>query len=195
MTATDRRIRRTQKLLGSALIALALERGYENITIQDVTERADIGYRTYFRHYSGLDELSLAFAKERLEELYLILGLPEVGQEVDDPVTTFLQSGEALFRHIQKEEEVFRALLLDNSLYFILDPIMRMACQKSEELLSGIPDAKISASISANHIIASVFALMRWWLENNMPHPPEKMGEIYTRLIIQPTWLAMTSET
>jgi len=190
----DRRIRRTQKLLGEALISLVLEKGYKNITIQEVTERADIGYRTYFRHYSGLDELSLDIAQDRLEELYGVLGLPEVGEEVDDPVSVFRQSGEALFRHIQKEREVFQVLLLDNSLYFILDPVMKMACKKSEELLGTLPKPNISPAIAANHIIASVFALMRWWLENETPHSPEKMGKIYTNLIIQPTWTAMTKE-
>ena len=188
----DRRIRRTQKLLSEALIALVLEKGYKNITIQDVTKRADIGYRTYFRHYSGLDELSLAIAEDRLEKLYKVLGLPEVGKEIDNPIAVFRQTGEALFKHIQKEKDVFRVLLLDDSLYFLLKPVMEAACEKSEELLRNVPNQKISAEIAANHIIASVFSLMRWWLKNDMPYSPEKMGEIYTNLIIQPTWMAMT---
>ena len=190
----DRRIRRTQKLLGEALIALVLEKGYKNITIQEVTERADIGYRTYFRHYSGLDELSLAFAEDKLEELYKVLGLPEIAEEVEDPIAVFRQSGEALFKHIQREIDVFQVLLLDDSLYFVLKPVMEAACKKSEVLFGSIPNPKISATIAANHIIASVFSLMRWWLENDTPHSPEEMGEIYTNLIIQPTWMAMTKE-
>ena len=189
----DRRIRRTQKLLGEALIALVLEKGYKNITIQEVTERADIGYRTYFRHYSGLDELSIDIARGRLEELYEVMGLPKVGDEVNDPIAVFRQSGKDLFKHIQKEKDIFKVLLLDDSLYFVHKPVMQMACKKSEELLGTIPNPKISAAITANHIIASVFALMRWWLENDMPHSPQKMGEIYANLIIEPTWLAMTS--
>ncbi|RLD04962.1 MAG: hypothetical protein DRI32_04825 [Chloroflexi bacterium] len=190
----DRRIRRTQKLLGEALIALVLERGYKNITIQDVTERADIGYRTYFRHYAGLDELSLDIAQDRLEELYAALNLPEAGEEVVDPVFAFRESGEALFEHIQKNQKVFQVLLLDNNLRFILEPVMKVACEKSEILLNTLPEPNIAVPIAANHIIASVFALMRWWLSNDMPHPPEKMGEIFTNLIVQPTWLAMTKK-
>jgi hypothetical protein len=33
---------------------------------------------------------------------------------------------------------------------------------------------------------------MRWWLENDLPHSPQKMGEIFTEMIIKPTWLVMT---
>ena len=190
----DRRIRRTQKLLGEALIVLVLEKGYKNITIQDVTERADIGYRTFFRHYANLDELSLHIAQERLDELYAALNLPEAGEEIENPVNAFHESGVALFRHIEKNQKVFRVLFLDTNLRFILEPVMKAACEKSEILLKTLPNPNIAVPIAANHIIASVFALMRWWLENNMPYPPERMGEIYTDLIIKPTWLAMMSE-
>ena len=43
MNSTDRRVRRTQKSLGDALIALALEKDFDEITIQEITDRADIG--------------------------------------------------------------------------------------------------------------------------------------------------------
>ena len=191
----DRRVRRTQKLLGEALIALVLEKGYKHITIQDVTDRADIGYRTFFRHYNGLDELFLDFAQDRLDELYEILDIPEANENVVDPVKVFRESGVTLFKHIQKNLEIFRVLLLDDSLYFTLDPVMKMAREKAENSLNALPEGNISIPIAANHMIASVFALMRWWLENDMPHPPERMGEIFTNLIVQPTWLAMTRET
>src|SRR5258706_3540102 len=57
MTMQDKRVRRTQKLLATALIELTLEKGYEAITIRDITDRADIGYATFFRHYHDKDDL------------------------------------------------------------------------------------------------------------------------------------------
>src|SRR5437870_12231130 len=57
METQDRRIRRTQHLLAKALIALTLKKGYEAVTIRDITEHADIGYATFFRHYHDKDEL------------------------------------------------------------------------------------------------------------------------------------------
>lgn len=194
MMSKDRRIRRTQKLLGEALIAVALEKGYRNITIQDVTDRADIGYRTYFRHYAGLDELLMDVAQARLDELYEMLDLPKAGDDVSDPIKVFRESGATLFRHIQDSPKIFKVILLDDHLRFILEPVMKIARDKNEALLAGLPKTNISIPIAANHIIASTFALMRWWLENDMPHPPERMGEIFADLIVQPTWLALTEE-
>ena len=190
----DRRIRRTQKLLGEALIELALEKGYKNITIQDVTERADIGYRTYFRHYAGLDELLIDVAKSRLDDIYELLDLPATDTVVEDPVRYFHEIGRRLFEHIQKNQTEFRFLLLDHSLRFILEPVMKRACERAEENLQDLPQKNISAALAANHIIASAFSLMRWWLENEMPHSSERMGEIFTDLTVKPTWLVMLEE-
>ena len=190
----DRRIRRTQKLLGEALIALALEKGYKNITIQEVTERADIGYRTYFRHYAGLDELLIDVAQDRLDEIYEILNLPSAEKKIEDPVRFFREIGQTLFQHVQRNETNFRFLLLDANLRFVLEPVMKKACERAEESLRELPQTTISAALAANHIIASVFSLMRWWLENDMPHSPQKMGEIFTDLIVQPTWSVMLGE-
>lgn len=190
----DRRILRTQKLLGEALIAEAREKGYKNITIQDVTKRADVGYRTYFRHYTGLDELLVSVAQDRLDEFYEILDLPLPGELIEDPVEYFHQIGDTLFDHIEQNQKMFRFLLLDDSLRFVLDPVMSRACEKAEILLSGLPQENISASVAANHIISSVFSLMRWWLENDLRHSPQKMGDIFTNLIIKPTWLVMTQK-
>src|SRR6266581_8141913 len=39
----DRRVRRTRRNLGEALIALIVERGYDRITVQDILDRADVG--------------------------------------------------------------------------------------------------------------------------------------------------------
>src|SRR6266700_6427450 len=100
----DRRVRRTQQLLAEALIALTLEKGYETVTIRDITKRADVGYATFFRHYRDKDELLKDVLDVVLAELTARLCAP---LPASDPLTT----GILLFRYIQEHEEVVRVLL------------------------------------------------------------------------------------
>jgi AcrR family transcriptional regulator len=188
----DRRVRRTQKLLGEALIAEALEKGYKNITIQDVTQRADIGYRTFFRHYKGLDELLVSLAQDRLDQIYEILDLPMLAEQAGDPVHNFYQIGATIFQHIEENQVNIRFLLLDDSMRFVFDPIMARATKILRDFLSDLPQENLPASLAANHIISSVFSLIRWWLENGTQPSAQEMGDIFSDLVIKPIWLAMT---
>ena len=57
MGKIDPRVKRTYRLLGDALVELILEKPYEQITIKEITERAEVAYITFFRHYDSIDEL------------------------------------------------------------------------------------------------------------------------------------------
>ncbi|KAB2916447.1 MAG: TetR/AcrR family transcriptional regulator [Bacteroidetes bacterium] len=55
----DRRIIRTKRALAQALSELIVEKGYEAITVQDITDRANVGRSTFYAHYESKDELCL----------------------------------------------------------------------------------------------------------------------------------------
>ena len=69
MNDEDRRVTRTRRLLKQALVDLTSEQTFETITLRDITDRADIGYATFFRHYDGKDELMLEIFTGIIEEL------------------------------------------------------------------------------------------------------------------------------
>jgi len=45
----------------------------------------------------------------------------------------------------------------------------------------------VPLEIAAHHIVTSTISLVRWWLDHQMPYPPERMGMIYHEFIIRPT--------
>ena len=53
----DRRIRRTQKMLKDSLIELMTERDFKNISVKDITERADLNRGTFYNHYTDTYDL------------------------------------------------------------------------------------------------------------------------------------------
>jgi AcrR family transcriptional regulator len=53
----DRRTKRTRTALRLAFVDLLLERGYEQVTVGDLVERANVGRSTFYAHYSGVEAL------------------------------------------------------------------------------------------------------------------------------------------
>jgi len=49
------------------------------------------------------------------------------------------------------------------------------------------PDSLVPLAIAAHHFATATIALVGWWLDHEMPYPPEQMGRIYAALIARPT--------
>ena len=47
----DRRIRRTKRLLRQALAELMNEKDFKDITVKEITDRADLNRGTFYFHY------------------------------------------------------------------------------------------------------------------------------------------------
>ncbi len=67
-SGTDRRIRRTEKLLKESLAQLMSEKEFHDITIKDITERADLNRGTFYLHYTDTYELLLSMENDVLAD-------------------------------------------------------------------------------------------------------------------------------
>jgi AcrR family transcriptional regulator len=159
------------------LIVLTLEKGYEAVTIRDITERADIGYATFFRHYHDKDELLEDVLDVVLAELIDLLYPATVGA---DPTAI----GVLLFHYVQEHSEVIRVLLGSHTL---LPHLIKVSTQNIVNDHASLPESSVPLEIAAHHIVTSSISLIQWWLDHRMPYSPERMGVIYHKLITRPT--------
>ena len=56
-THKDLRVRRTLKAIRSAFYELVLTKNYSDISITELTDLAEINRKTFYLHYSSLDDL------------------------------------------------------------------------------------------------------------------------------------------
>ena len=54
---TDRRTQRTRQALMMAFVGEVLSRGYEDVSVEDIVKRANIGRSTFYMHYKSKEEL------------------------------------------------------------------------------------------------------------------------------------------
>ena len=97
------RLRRTQKLLREALIALIEERGFDTLTIGELTERALVSRAAFYRTYQDKYDLVDQIFEEAMRGLLAAVG--DLGRE--HPAEIWV----TFFEHIAEYERLYRALL------------------------------------------------------------------------------------
>jgi len=183
--SNDPRVRRTRRTLREALISLILEKDFASISIKEVTERADVAYITFFRHYESLDQLLMEILDDGLKDLMTRIDTLAKQSEASSLET----EGRLLFEYVEQKAELFRILFKSQSVTRVRKKVLRNIAaifQKSCLPLarSGNPTA---TAILSNHIATSLLALIEWWLDNNRKLAPAQMGKVYKNLIIDST--------
>lgn len=176
----DRRITRTRKLLTEALISLSLEKGYQNVTIRDITDRAGVGYATFFRHYNAKEALLVDVLETFLEEVVDLV----IQQAAEQDAAA---SGRIVFEHAQKHSELYLLLMASRGASDLLDRVYDVATAGITRTAKPRADAAVPFEVAVNHIVYSFLGLISWWLQHDMPYSPERMGQIYADLIMRPT--------
>lgn len=185
----DRRIRRTRRRLREALIALIVQKGYANITIQEITDEADLSRATFYLHYKGGKDELLADSLESLfEEFVDSLRKPLFGKNW---VATEPSPSVLAFEHVAEHEQLYKALLLGDRgiTYVIYREIQYTAriIEKQLELLLADNDRDpndFPVAIAAQQMAGALFSLILWWLENDMPHSSGEMGQLYRTMAL-----------
>ena len=187
----DPRVKRTRRLLRDALVSLILKKDFASITIREVTERAEVAYITFYRHYESLDQLLMEVLDEGLTEL--MVHIETLAKQSD---TSALETeGRLIFEYIEQKADLFRILLKSQSVTRVrkkvvsnISAIFQKSCVPLERLGN-----QVTINMASNHIATSLLSLIEWWLENNMKPSPIEMGKVYKSLIIDSTVGAVSS--
>ena len=198
MTASnriDRRIGRTRRQLKTALLALILEKGYDAVTIEDITERADLGRTTFYLHYHDKEELLLesikAIADDLLEQ---ISPLPPINwdesintedENLRDPIrVTFAHAREnaQLYQIILRGEGASKAA---SRVHNIISETVTIVVNKTIENGRVPIQLEVPVEIFANYLAGALMGLVTWWLETGMCYSPEEMAIMFRKMFFQ----------
>src|SRR5579871_6349212 len=102
--AKNLRVRRTQKLLREALIELIDERGFEALTVGEITERAMVSRAAFYRNYQDKYDLVEKIFDEAMGSLMGAIQEQGPGEHFHAMWVTFVE-------HIAVYERLYRALL------------------------------------------------------------------------------------
>lgn len=173
MKKLDRRVVRTRNALREALIELSMEIGYDRVTVRKLTDRADIGYATFYRHYRSKDEI--------LTECFLSI-MKEVSSQIR-PEMTHYEESLIMFRICQKHADACRFGISLPRDHPAIKPVWDELVDMINELYTSRSGSPVPLKVSVNHLISSVVELIRWWLTDGQEYSPEEMATIQCEIV------------
>lgn len=188
----DRRKQRTRRMLKDALIGLILERGYDDLTIQDITERADLRRATFYLHYTDREELLMAALQETFDALTHQVEHLRHGDSLAGK--TDLESFRVTFQHAADNAGLYRIIFASSVGAAITRRIRDyLAALILGELRSAPGDSlAFPPDVLANFIAGSELSLITWWLEQGQPYSVEVMATMAQQLILDGARAAVT---
>lgn len=177
---SDARIRRTHQSLGAALVELIREKPLDNITVQQVLDRADVGRSTFYLHFRDQHDLLLSQFEQFLEAMSTALILQKEQSLRVMPVAE-------MFAHIGEQKKLYRALVDSgriNDLWDLAPGYFARGIErrlKDSGRLPNVPNHELTARSVA--LAGSLLSLMRWWLDRGAKEPPADMDKLFHQMV------------
>lgn len=189
----DRRSRRTRQALSEALISLMGEKRYDKITVQDIIDRANVGRSTFYAHYQDKEDL-LVSGVETVFNLFSQNARSSTRAPTGATMSATSTSGShvlsslEIFRHAQMHLHDYQALVWGRGLEVLFVKGQRALARRYEDQLRAhIADSQtlnVPLPVVADYLAGALLTLLRWWLDNDMPYPPERMDAIFLNLVL-----------
>ena len=182
----DRRQKKTRQAIFNGFTALLSKKNYNQISVQEIIDEANVGRTTFYAHFETKDFL----LKELCEELFdhiidSAMGHKGTHGRYSDcaaPDSVFLH----LIQHLQKNDNHILDLLSseNNGIFgkYFKDNLKKLVISEYTEQLSAkclnLPEDYI-----INHIAATFVETVDWWISRKMKETPEVITEYFLAII------------
>jgi AcrR family transcriptional regulator len=172
--STDRRVKRTQNALREALIALILERGWDETSVQEVCDRADVGRSTFYTHFVDKEDLLVS----GFDELRRALRAREAERTDRSPLGFF----RGIVEHVHENRRLFRAIVGKRSGQAVQKRFQQLLIDLVQEDLAGLATAGPRFDAMVHYLAGALFQTLIWWVDFRNSFQPADMERLFNEL-------------
>lgn len=175
--SSDRRVQRTRRALRDALISLLVERGWDDINIQNLCERADVGRSTFYIHFQNKEELLVS----GFEDLRAALrAQAAAGKHGASDSLIFVRG---LIAHVYEQRTLFRAIIGRRSGHVVQKRFREMVSQLVEEEVS-LPAAGWQREAGVRYVAGALVELLAWWVDAGSARSADDIEHLFYLLTL-----------
>ena len=178
----DLRTKRTNKFLVKALIELLKTNSLENISVQDICDRAMVHRTTFYKHFADKYDLLGYFMDEIRQDIFDKASLLTL--EKAKPKDVYLTLANIAFDYIDTHRDVMFSIMNCNN----DDMVRGLFFETTERTIKSIlketqGELPIPINIVANFYTGGFISLAEWWLTNPKKYTKKQMMDFIDVLI------------
>ncbi|KIL40954.1 TetR family transcriptional regulator [Gordoniibacillus kamchatkensis] len=171
MSKVDRRVLKSQEAIKKAVLELMAEKNFDDITIRDISERANVNRGTIYLHYTDKFDLLDKIIEEHINNLR------ELCQSASE--MTFTEGNYVWFEYFANNHLFFSTMLNTKSAASFRSRFLDLIVQeyKVEVDVTEGKNQGLSEDVIVQFFAAAVVGAVEWWFRNGMPLPPRIIAE------------------
>ena len=172
----DRRVRKTRQQIEQTLADLMLEKPVQEITVMELTERADINRGTFYLHYRDIYDLLSEMETSLLDELKETLNRQSIEDLKKDPSLKFVD----MFRFLAEHRQLSYIVLNSYSEQSFLEAAKEALQESAFVTLTALygPGRQDLYDQFFTFGISGSIGLAQKWLQSGCRESPEEMGRM-----------------
>ena len=169
----DRRIRKTKQVLREGLAELLMEKNLQNITVKELTNKADIHRSTFYANFTDIYDLYGQIEDAVVQEISGIF--------LDDYAFNSKALFDILLKYVSDNKQVCRMFLGRNvspTFYNRLTALFKEACLACWREEYGITDTSQELEYYVHFYLSGGLAVVGKWVEGNFEYPAGQLARI-----------------
>lgn len=172
---SDRRVRKTKKALRESLFLLMKQKNIRDISVQELSDHADINRATFYLHYKDIYDLQQQIEDEIIQEINAILDVHMPSCDLTNPTQLFV----TLLQYINENAVLCATLLSDSGNHSFLNKlctIVEKRCLNTWLPLSTSEENIDALPYFSSFIVYGYVSIISKWVTSGMQLPPEKLA-------------------
>jgi len=163
---TDRRVIRTNEALRAAFRKLAQQYRFHEITVQQLTDEANINRKTFYLHFDSIDDLADSFTAEIADQLLSLL-LREPANH--DPLNHSGVWFDRLTAFFEQAPKFYTFVLTSDDYSFLSRRVKkRVVAGLAANFQTDYRLSEIDAQLGVNFLISSTLTLFRLYITGEL---------------------------
>ncbi|MCD7887708.1 MAG: TetR/AcrR family transcriptional regulator [Clostridiales bacterium] len=174
----DRRQKKTRQAIQNALLTLMKEKPLNKITVSELAATADVNRKTFYNHYSNIQEVRDELDQEYIDRIFSLL---KTAHEMEQPPDMGLLI-ESLVNALTEHPTRTRLLFESGEQLYLIERLKELTLPYLEQRVMD-PQTAAFLPYALDYTVYGMTALLNTWIHAEKPLPPQELSRLITDLL------------